>query len=237
MMVNIAICEDELIHRDEIRELLESNLKLHNVSYNIYEFKNGKELLRKYPNDLDILILDIKMDDMDGIEVARNIREFDEEVEIIFMTSYPEYMQKGYEVRAYRYLLKPIKEEDIRNNIISLIELLKVERSKYLCISTKDNIHRIAINSIVYIETERPNLIINTISSSYKSKITMKDIETYLNEYNFFRCHNSYLINLKFVEEIQKNNVIVKGKKIPLSRHKINYLKVALADILGDLIC
>ena len=239
----------KVVKRKEVAERIKVAISFGDLSENA-EYDEAKkeqaqveERILKLENMVrKAVIIDESKIDLNVVTIGSIVKvkdlEFDEEVEIIFMTSYPEYMQKGYEVRAYRYLLKPIKEDDIRNNIISLIELLKVERSKYLCISTKDNIHRIAINSIVYIETERPNLIINTISSSYKSKITMKNIETYLNDYNFFRCHKSYLINLMKVNmlDIENNIVFINQNSIIVSRYKIKLLREKLNSCLVDVI-
>ena len=90
-MVVLGICDDEKYYRSIIRKYLEEILQSNVQSYEIHEFISGEELLENYPNNLDILILDIQMDGIDGMNTARRIRTFDSKVEIIFMTSYSEF--------------------------------------------------------------------------------------------------------------------------------------------------
>ncbi|MFL1471425.1 LytR/AlgR family response regulator transcription factor [Paraclostridium bifermentans] len=96
-MVVLGICDDEKHYRSIIRKYLEEILQSNAQSYEIHEFTSGEELLENYPNNLDILILDIQMDSIDGMNTARRIRTFDSNVEIIFMTSYSEFMLEGLE--------------------------------------------------------------------------------------------------------------------------------------------
>ena len=103
-MINIGICDDELHYRENIKDILENILSTYSINYNIYEFSSGEELLSNYPKDLDILIMAIKMKIVNGMDTAKKIREFDQNLEIIFMTSFAKFMQEGYEVKAYRYI-------------------------------------------------------------------------------------------------------------------------------------
>lgn len=236
-MINIGICDDELHYRIKIKEILEETLKTYPISYNIYEFSSGEELLNNYPKDLDILIMDIQMKNINGMDTARKIREFDENLEIIFMTSFAEFMQDGYEVKAYRYILKPISERKISKNIIPCIKEIMKKRNNYLTVNVKNYIDRIKIDSIIYIETDRPNILIYTRDNMYTTKMSISKIEKNLSEYGFFRCHNSYVINLKLVESMNSNFIKVHGKDIPVSKYRIKELKLAITNTLGDLIC
>lgn len=148
-MINIGICDDELLYRIKIKDILKELLRLYSINYNIYEFSSGEELLNNYPRDLDILIMDIQMKIVNGMDRARKIREFDQNLEIIFMTSFSEFMQERYEVKAYRYILKPINERKISKNILPCID--EVMKKNYLSINVKNYIDRIKIDSIVYI--------------------------------------------------------------------------------------
>lgn len=124
-MLNIVICEDEIEQQEILKDYLEQILNEINSKYEILIFNSGEELFKNYLDNIDIFLLDIQMDGLNGMEVARKIRQIDKkEVEIIFTTSLIEYIQEGYEVRAYRYLLKPIKLEDLKKHIILCIEEL-----------------------------------------------------------------------------------------------------------------
>lgn len=100
-MLKIALCEDEQLQRESIKNYIDMSLL--NRNYEIFEFKSGEELIANYPQKLDILFLDIQMDKINGMDTARKIRTFDNNVEIIFITGIWD-----YEVRAYRYIIKPI---------------------------------------------------------------------------------------------------------------------------------
>lgn len=236
-MINIGICDDELYCRSNIKDILKEILSSYPINYNIYEFSSGEELLNNYPKDLDILIMDIQMKTINGMDTARKIREFDQNLEIIFMTSFVEFMQEGYEVKAYRYILKPINERKISKNILPCINEIVKKRNNYLTINVKNYVDRIKIDSIIYIETDRPNILIYTHDNMYTTKMSISKIEKILSEYGFFRCHNSYIVNLKLVESMNGNTVVVDGKDIPISKYRVKNLKLAITNILGDIVC
>ncbi len=283
-MINIGVCDDESVHRNKIKEILLDILKTFNLEYKIHEYDSGESLLENYPSNLDILIIDIQMKSINGIDTARKIRENDDDVEIIFMTSFAEFMQDGYEVRAYRYLLKPINENKIMKHIRKIREndddveiifmtsfaefmqdgyevrayryLLKPinenkimkhiapcikdimrKRSNYITLNIRNYIDRIKIDSILYIETNRPNVLIYTNDNIYSIKMSMSKIEKELKDCGFFRCHASYMINLSKVESMYGNTVIVGGKDIQISKYRVKDLKLAITNILGDIIC
>ena len=211
-MINIGICEDELHYRVNIKDMLGDILSTYSINYKIYEFSSGEELLSNYPKDLDILIMDIQMKIINGMDTARKIREFDQNLEIIFMTSFSEFMQEGYEVKAYRYILKPISERKISRNILPCINEIMKKKNNYLTINVKNYVDRIKIDSIVYIETDRPNILIYTNDNKYTTKMSISKIDKILREHGFFRCHNSYIVNLKLVESMNSNTLKI-GEK------------------------
>ena len=236
-MINIGICEDELHYRVNIKDMLGDILSTYSINYKIYEFSSGEELLSNYPKDLDILIMDIQMKIINGMDTARKIREFDQNLEIIFMTSFSEFMQEGYEVKAYRYILKPISERKISRNILPCINEIMKKKNNYLTINVKNYVYRIKIDSIVYIETDRPNILIYTNDNKYTTKMSISKIDKILREHGFFRCHNSYIVNLKLVESMNSNTLKIGEKYIPISKYRVKELKLALTNILGDILC
>lgn len=236
-MVVFGICDDEKQYRKIIRHDIEEVLNGYEISYEIHEYSSGEEILSNYPKNIDILILDIQMQGIDGMNTARKIREYDNNVKIIFMTSFIEFMQEGYEVKAYMYLLKPIDLNQLNKYLNAcLIEIINSNKN-YLSLNTKNHIDRVKIDSIIYVETQRPNLVIYTRNKEYNAKMSMRKMENLLNGKCFFRCHNSFLINLKEVESLSGENVILDGVKIPVSKHRVKGLKLAITNVLGDIIC
>lgn len=236
-MIIFGICDDEKQYRNIIRKNLEDVLKGYEISYEIYEYSSGEEILLNYPKNIDILILDIQMKEISGMDTARKIREYDSNVEIIFMTSFSEFMQDGYEVNAYRYLLKPIDSDQFSKYLNDCINDIINSNKNYLTLNIKNSIDRIKVDSIIFVETQRPDLVIHTKDTIYNTKMSMRKMENLLKEKNFFRCHNSFLINLNKVESLNGENITLNNIKIPVSKHRIKNLKLAITNVLGDIVC
>ena len=120
-MIKVVLCDDEKKQRNTIKKYLDEICKEVNIEYVLLEFESGEKLLKEYPSDIDLAILDIQMDRLNGMDTAREIRKFDTNVDIIFITADSSFMQDGYEVRAYRYLLKPVRYYDLKKHISACI--------------------------------------------------------------------------------------------------------------------
>ncbi|MDU4723930.1 MAG: response regulator, partial [Clostridioides difficile] len=165
-MIKVAICEDEKVHQELLIEYLQKLFNELSIDYDLCIFNSGEQLLENYPEDMDIFLLDIQMGELSGMDIARKIRDIDSNtVEIIFTTSLIEYIQEGYEVRAYRYLLKPIEFNDIKNHITACIEEIHNRRDKYLVISNKYENYKIKIENITYIEVQNKDITIHTLDN------------------------------------------------------------------------
>lgn len=234
--LNIVLCDDNKEQREIIKGHLKEVLKDH--EYNIYEFESGEELVANFPSEVSIILLDIQMKKLNGMEVAKWIRTFNKNVEIIFITGLADYIQEGYEVRAYRYLMKPVGFDEIKKHFTAwLNEYSEIEES-YLNIAIKHKIERIAISEIKYIEIYGRCLTIYTEKENYNLKMTLEKLEEELCGHKFFRCHKSYLVNMKKIISIKQGVIKLQHQEeVPLSRHKAKELKVELASLLGDLIC
>lgn len=236
-MLRIAICDDDLLHRSILCTYVSTILNDDFLGYSLVEYSSGEELLNDSKNNsLDILFLDIQMDGLSGMDTARKIREFDNNIEIIFTTSIPQYVYDAYEVNAYRYLLKPLEYEDIKKQLrlciseyLSRHETVSIESSKKTLI--------IQIGDILYAEVLRKEVTIYTENEEYRIEVSMKKIEKKLLNYNFFRCHHSYLVNLNKINEVKDKCIFINDIEIPVSRSKYKDLKIRLLNILGDSLC
>lgn len=237
-MFKIAVCEDEKDQRELIKDYLTKILDEINLSYEIITFSSGEELFENYPNDVDIFVLDILMDEINGMDIARKIREIDDKnVEIIFTTSLVDYIQEGYEVRAYRYLLKPLKYEDLKKHITSCINEIS-NRNKYILVDNKSSILKIKVNEITYIEIKKRNMTIYTTRGNYQIKSTMDKIEKDLENHNFYRCHKSFLVNMEYVDNIKQYIAKLENKEeVPISRHRFKDFKIKFFRSMGDKLC
>lgn len=236
MELKIVICEDEITHRNILKEYLCKILDEEFLEYSIIEYSSGEELLAKYPNKVDILFLDIQMYELSGMHTARKIREFDKDVEIIFTTAIEKYVFEAYEVKAYRYLIKPLNYSEIRRQIKLCISDY-LDKNRVISIESRTDTIVLPINEILYAEVRMKEVTIYTESGTYTIKVSMKRVENKLLNYNFFRCHHSYLVNLKKINELKNSYVIINSNEVPVSRGKYKELKKRLVNLLGDSLC
>ncbi|MCR1850913.1 LytTR family DNA-binding domain-containing protein [Paeniclostridium sordellii] len=238
-MINIVICEDDHLFREVLRKYLEIILKEITNQFKITEFNCGEDLIENYSDNTDIFFLDIEMEKLTGMDVARKIREVNCNSEIIFTTALAEDIQEGYEVRAYRYLIKPIEFNELKKHVCSCIGDMYKKHEHNLIIHNKGIVYKIQIDNITYIEVMDKDITIHTKDNYYEVKNSLSKLEKDLKEYNckFYRCHKSYLVNMKHIQYIKKNTVFIDNREIPVSRHKIKDFKLNLADVLGDIIC
>lgn len=237
--MRVVICDDELLQREELREYIYKVFEEVKEELELLIFKSAEEVLKeKYVlNHTDIFILDIKMDEVSGMDLAKIIRKENDISEIIFITSLVDYIQEGYTVRAYRYLLKPINYEELKTHLLSCINDIKKKKDNFMMIENKGIVHKVPINEIMYIEVIKKELTIHTKHTNYKTKSSMDKVEKELEKFKFYRCHKSYLVNMKYIETIDKNEIIINGNKIPVSKHRISDFKKKFTLLLGDIIC
>ncbi|MCR8746258.1 LytR/AlgR family response regulator transcription factor [Romboutsia lituseburensis] len=237
-MINIAICEDEEKMQCLIERYINNILKDIEIEYKIQKYRSGEELIECDLKGIDILLLDIQMGKMNGMDTARKIRTVDNKMEIIFITSLIDYVQDGYEVRAYRYLLKPIELEELKKHVLNCIKEIEVNKKNYIVIKNKSNTYKIHSNEITYVEVQKKNMLIHTINKNFDVRYSLEKIEKDLNLDNFIRCHKSFLINLNYVENIKQNVAILEcGQEVPISRYRYKDVKEKFLKFLGDRIC
>lgn len=238
-MFKIVICDDELLQREELREYIYKVFEEVEEELELLIFNSAEDVLKEKDvlKDTDIFILDIKMDEVSGMDLAKIIRKENDISEIIFITSLVDYIQEGYIVRAYRYLLKPINYEELKNHLLSCINDINKKKDNFMMIENKGIVHKVPINEIMYIEVAKKELTIYAKENSYKTKSSMDKVEKELEKFDFYRCHKSYLVNMKYIETIDKNEIIINCNKIPVSKHRISDFKKKFTLLLGDIIC
>lgn len=236
-MVNIVICENDKNDQEFVKAKVVEILDDLNIEYEIKVYNSGDDLLEGYDKYTDIILLDIQMDGLDGMETARKIREFDDNVEIIFITSFVEYALEGYEVNAYRYLLKPVKDENLMTSLINCLNDRNfVKRS--IVIKEGDTRIKISLKDIMYIEVQGNDITVHTLKDTYRTKGTMSNFETEINSNMFVRCHKSYLVNLEYIKSIKRyTSILVNDEEVPLSRNKYKEIKDRFFEMIEDKLC
>jgi DNA-binding LytR/AlgR family response regulator len=224
-MLMITVCDDD---RESCRET-EKNLRRYMdekiagqaQEVQIRVFNDPDDLLRHYPRGTQLLLLDIQMPGMDGISLAREIRAFDQDVIIIFMTNYAGYAVQGYSVQAYNYLIKPISYEMLRHELENVFPRMMRMREENLVLHSEDGYVTIPAREIEMAETDGKNVIIHTERGPVKAFQSMKQMEKSLGETEFFRIHTAYLVSFSHISAVRRDSVILQsGRELPISRHR-----------------
>ncbi|SCI85502.1 Sensory transduction protein lytR [uncultured Clostridium sp.] len=236
-MIKIAICEDKKEQQELLKTYINQIFEALYIKYKLEIFNSGEELLENYQNDTDVLLLDIQMGQINGMDTARKIRSIDDKVEIIFITSLIEYALEGYEVRAYRYLIKPVKYENLKENIINCIKEVDI-KNKYIIVKEQGNKIKLDINEITYVEVQKETITIHTLNEVYKTNGTMINIEKDIDCDRFFRCHKSFLVNLEHIKSIKQYTAILENsEEVPISRYRFKDTKDKFFDLIEDKLC
>lgn len=230
-MLRIAVVDDVPSHADVIAHYINNWSKEGKITCKIETFSNAENFLFQWEEEQrwDVLFLDIQMPGLDGMQLAKRIRKENKKVIIIFVTGTTDYLQDGYEVEAYRYLIKPICEEKVADCMIRMIEKHQNE-GKMQAFSIKGEeisnhevirsvVIRIHPEDIVYIEAFTHYSELHTLEKCFRIREGISQWKERLDNETFLLCHRSYLINLLYVMRIEKTEVIMDtGEQIPLSR-------------------
>lgn len=217
--MKIAICDDRKGDRDALRVLLEAC----GQDFEIREYESGESLCRdmEYIRECRIIFLDINMEGIDGLETARQIKAEYPQTYIILVTAYMNYALDGYKVKASRFLLKDDLEQTLQECMDDILNEIRKEERVIEFNFVEGNVP-IRVDSIIYIETSRHKNVFYTQNQTFSIYRKMDELEGDLREMGFVRIHQSFLINMKYIEKISSYVMtLTTGKQIsvPKSRY------------------
>lgn len=228
-MLRIAICDDETDARDALRFQLEKIL-IEDAEEIVYEFSSGTNAaswLANHPGEIDLLFLDVEMKGLNGMETAEKIRTFDEQIMIVFVTGYSDYVFDGYHVGALDYLVKPVSEEKLRQLIGRVRTKSAQEESHTFSLKNMDGTWRFRFSDILYFYSDRRKVILVTAKGEYPFYARLDEVERKLAS-DFIRVHQRYLINPANVDYLGSESITINGQQLPCSR---KYRETALSKI------
>lgn len=230
-MLSIAICDDEKEICRYIEKRTAECLAKADEEARIQVFSDGTPLLeacRKEPNSYDIIFLDIKMKTINGVECAKLLRETGVEALIVFVTSSVEYVFSGYEVKAFRYILKNDLVNAFDRIFGECLEELRRKAIDFFSVKTASEVRNIALNDIMYFESNRRLLTVHTRQGETTFYGKLDDIQKNLLEKDFIRTHQSFLVNALKIKSIKKDNVeLADGTVLPVSKSRATAVKEA----------
>ncbi len=237
--MKIGICDDD---RSTVKSIVELVRSIDNSSsLSILEFYEGDELYENISegNIFDLIFLDIKLTNEDGIEVAKKIREIDKSVVIIFITAYSEFAISAFEVNAFRYLTKPIDKEIFKNYYNLALKKIE-ESSQYISFKFNKKTFRIDANDIIYFESRKRVTYIKTKDGERKCYGKLNTIEEMLVKRGiiFFRTSQSLLLNPIYIYSYGTKEITLKNDEIiPIANSKRETIGKLFCDMkCGDII-
>lgn len=230
MKYKIAICDDEQNQIEYITSIVESWSAHEGHNHEIRTFASAETFLFEYEEDkaYDILLLDVEMKNINGIELAKRIRKDNNRAEIIFITSHFEFVGEGYDVDALHYLIKPISADKLTKVLAKAAEKLSVEPPSVV-ISCEGETVRLYESDILYVESLLHYIVIHTKDKEYKIKENISVFENKLSD-DFYRIHRSYLVSLKHITRISRTSVNTGSTELPLSRGKYDDINRAFIE-------
>lgn len=230
MKYKIAICDDEQNQIEYISSAVSAWGRQNNCTCDIDMFNSAEAFLFEYEDNkaYDILLLDVEMRAITGIDLAKRIRKNNSRAEIIFITSHFEFIGEGYEVDALHYLLKPISEEKLMQVLSKAAGKLAVEPPS-IVINCDGETVKLYEADILYTEAFKHYIVIRTRDKEYKIKESISAFEQKLSD-DFYRTHRSYLVSLKHITKISRTSVNIGKAVLPLSRGKYDDINRAFIE-------
>lgn len=230
MKFKIAICDDEQNQIDYMASIVASWSAHAGHNCEIRTFASAEAFLFEYEEDkaYDILLLDVEMKNMNGIELAKRIRKDNNRAEIIFITSHFEFVGEGYEVDALHYLIKPISAEKLTQVLTKAAEKISAEPPSVV-ISCEGETVKLYEADIRYVESFLHYIVIHTKDKEYKIKENISVFENRVSD-DFYRIHRSYLVSLKHITRISRTSVNIGNTELPLSRGKYDDINRAFIE-------
>ncbi len=236
-MIHIAICDDERDFVAYLTGLLEKYAAETGEEIRITAYYDGLELTEKYDTTIDLVFLDIQMERMDGLQAAERIRQMDEGVGIIFLTTLVQYGLEGYRYQAVNYIIKPMKYIRLKEEMNQWLKRRRKEESPSLVIANDSGRYKVFLKSLRYVETYNRNLLLHTEGEKIVCYKNMKEMERELKEKGFARCHTSYLVNLNYIKGIKKLELeLITGEILPISQPRRKEFTERLTEYWGDLL-
>lgn len=231
-MIYIAICEDNAVYGFSIKEMINRLLDEKAIEHTIDLFLSGTELL-KSDSCFDIVFLDIKMSPISGLETASLLRKKHPDFILIFITSYEEYIYEAFDVEAFNYILKPVDESRISAVLQHAVAKLDSNTESYIIISKNRQVIKVDLMQVIYFEVLGRIINIHFVDHVIEFYERISSLEHKIPQSSFFRCHNSYIINMKYITRFTKNEVIMDNLDVvPISKRRYDEFSKAVLNYM-----
>ena len=232
-MYRVAIVEDEKEFREQLQLYLKQYETENQVFFQISLFEDGADIVENYKKEYDLILLDIEMPKMNGMEAAEKIREQDEQVVLMFITNMAQYAIHGYSVGALDFVMKPITYYTFAMKMTRALKRIPKKEQTPLVLSLADGVRTVEAKQVYYVEVQNRMLHYHTDEGEIVVRGTLQSAEELLKDFSFAKCNHWYLVNLAQVKEVNKNIAVVGPHEVEISRrNRTGFLK-ALTEYMG----
>lgn len=232
-MFKVGIVEDDRAYAAKLRELLVRYGQEKQLEFDIKEYGDGLDFLEAY-RPLDIVFMDIDMPYMNGLAVAKKLRQKDKDVYLIFVTNLAQYAVKGYEVDASDFIVKPPVYEGLAYRLDKVIAQLKKRQKGALVLTYGRSAVRVDPEDIRYLETNKHNVVYHMHGDTFEVRESLSDAEQKLDPNCFVRPNSGCIVNLRYVDCVVDDEVHLGETIIPISRGRRKLVLDKLTTFLGD---
>lgn len=221
-MRNIAIVEDNDNAAKIISDYIEKYMEENQIELNIVRFNNADLFLANYHQIYSVILMDIQMPGTDGMSAAYKLREVDKTVSIIFITTMVQFAQKGYEVNAISFMVKPVNYYDFSLKFKKALDISVMNENRNITLNTKNGICRISTDKIIYVEIIKHRLFYHLVDEVIEMTGVLSEVEATLKDFGFLRCNQCYLVNPKFIVSVKGKEIFVANTSLQISRPRYN---------------
>lgn len=223
--MKVAIVDDDAQDRSTLTEYLQMFSAESGVVVEQTSYESGDAFLATFKKQFDVIVFDIEMPGTNGMDTAFDIRAKDPDVIIMFVTNMAQYAINGYEVEAVDYIIKPVSYYDFVMKFQRAATKVAQKRDRILMIKTDEGVQRLRTAAILYVEVQSHYLFFHTAKDVYKSRGSIQTVTEELSLQGFVQVHRSFIVNLRCVDKITHNEVIIGGDSVPVGRAYRNNLK------------
>lgn len=237
-MIKIIVCDDERETSEKIRKLVYDISRKLKRNVEVYMYFTGKEVLDlicRKKAQFDLLLLDIDMPDISGLDVAKAVRDSGSEITLIFISSHEQYVFKSIEYRPFRYIRKNHISDELPHALKDAYTLLDSYNKKSITIKVSDEQIHLKHSDIMYCEIQNRKLNIHTNNGNvFALRSTIKDFSKKLEDNDFIQIHSGCIVNAKYIDKISNTNITLdNGEKLLVSRTRIKSVKSDLLEYWG----